>query len=284
MAQLSDVTSALAEELGQGSAYISAWFSTVHSFALLGISFLDIDPKAAELRAFEETDAFLKHINENFRRYSHDPGLIIRDIIEHIYIPYATEFRDGQQGVIEGITENQNTILTHYGLLKDLEDNLVHFIAIQPEETAAIVEAKLGPIAESLGDFLDDFAETILPGIQGALTVLEQRADWIEAANASAAEKIDNPLYALAMYGLMTPEEKSAFNRGTMLIAAAGENDELEALVPAFDTLSDALVSATEGYYFESLPVRQPRRAALAFEMPGIPPVGAIPGWYQGEN
>lgn len=257
MAQLSDVTSALAEELGQGSAYISAWFSTVHSFALLGVSFLDIDPRAAELRAFEETDSFLKHINENFRKYAHDPGLIIRDIIENIYIPYAIEFQDGQQDVIKSVGENRDTIWTHYSLLKDLEDNLVHFIEIQPEETAAIVEAKLGPIAESLGSFLDDFATNVLPRIDGALTVLNQRADWIEQANKSAAEKIDNPFYSIAMYELMSGNKQAAYNH-VMALMAGAESVQGEAITrPIVKEMSklftDLLVTGAEEH--QRLPI-----------------------------
>lgn len=283
MAQLSDVTSSLAEELGQGSAYISAWFSTVHSFALLGISFLDIDPRAAELRAFEETDAFLKHINENFRKYVHDPGLIIRDIIENIYIPYATEFKDGQQDVIKSVGENRDTIWTHYSLLKNLEDNLVHFIAIQPEETAAIVTRKLGPIAESLGSFLDDFAVNILPRIDSALSTLEQRADRIEAANKSAAEKIDDPFYSVAMYELMSGNQQAAYNHIIALMVQQAEDAEVQQVMhPALAEIDREVVSALIPATTASI------MPSLGYEQAGTPAPAVSPGerkddWFVGE-
>ena len=284
MSMLSDATSALAEELGQGSAYISAWFSTVHAFALLGTSFLDIEPEAAELQAFEETESFLKKINEKFRDYSHNPGRIVRDIIDELYIPHATQFKDSQQALIGTVADARDDIDNTFDLIKDANDALTHFIGIQPEETAAIVEEKLGPIRDGLDDFIYEYRVNVLPKIEGTLKILEDRADMIEERNAILATKVDDPLYTLAMYDLMTDSEKSKFNRGTMLIAAAGENEELEVTLPALDGVAGALIEATQSYFFEDLTVVQPVRPALSLEFPGIPSTTAFPSWYRGED
>jgi len=284
MSMLSDATSALAEELGQGSAYISAWFSTVHAFALLGTSFLDIEPEAAELQAFEETESFLKKINEKFRDYSHNPGQIVRDIIDELYIPHATQFKDAQQGLIDTVGQARDDINETFDLIEAANEALTHFIGIQPDETAAIVEKKLGPLRDSLDDFIYEYRVNVLPKIEGTITILENRASMIEERNAILAEKVDDPLYTLAMYDLMTPEEKSKFNRGTMLIAAAGENEELEVTLPALDGVAGALIAATQDYYFEDLTVVQPPRPALSLEFPSISPTNAFPSWYRGED
>ena len=284
MSMLSDATSALAEELGQGSAYISAWFSTVHAFALLGTSFLDIEPEAAELQAFEETESFLKKINEKFRDYSHNPGQIVRDIIDELYIPHATQFKDAQQALIGTVADARDDINETFDLIQNAHDTLEHFIGIQPEETAAIVEEKLGPIRDGLDDFIYEYRLNVLPKIEGTIKILEDRADMIEKRNAILATKVDDPLYTLAMYDLMTDAEKSTFNRGTMLIAAAGENEELEVTLPALDGVSGALVVATESYFFEDLTVVQTPRPALSLEFPSIPSTTAFPSWYRGED
>jgi len=269
--------------LGEGTGYIHAWVSVVHGLVLTSNALLGIEGKASELEAFEATESFLRNVSENFRRYAHDPGLIVRDIIETYYIPYAERIKDTQGELIESVATNRDHTLNLYSVMRDFEGSLTHFIAIQPIETAAIVEEKLGPLRDSLGGFLDNFQMNILPAIEESLSALERRADWIEAANASAAEKIDDPLYTLAMYVLMSPAEQSLFNRGTMLIAAAGESAEIVDTKPAFDVLSEAMVEATKDQYIEAPPVIQPPRPALSFEMPGSPSVGAIPGWYQGE-
>ena len=284
MSMLSNATSALAEELGQGSAYISAWFSTVHAFALLGTSFLDIEPEAAELQAFEETESFLKKINEKFRDYSHHPGQIVRDIIDELYIPHATQFKDSQQGLIDTVGQARTDIDNTFDLITAAQESLDHFIGIQPDETAAIVEKKLGPISEALGDLIYEYRLEVLPRIDGTLEILENRADMIEERNAILATKVDDPLYSLAMYDLMTDAEKSTFNRGTMLIAAAGEEEEFEATLPALDGVAGALVAATQSYFFEDLTVEQPARPALSLEFPSIPSTRAFPSWYRGED
>jgi len=284
MGQLSAAISGLAGELAEGTGYIHAWVSVVYGLVLTSNSLLGIDSKVSAVEALEKSEEFTRNVSENFRRYAHDPGLIVSDIIENYYVPYANRIKDGQLSLIESITTNRDTAVDLMADFTYLNDSLEHFIRIQPAETAAIVAEKLGPISDSLNNFVDGFNQIVLPGVNGLLAALETRADRIEAANASAAEKIDDPLYSLAMYDLMTPAEQKLFNRGTMLIAAAGENDEIEALAPALDMLSDAVTVATQRYYFESVPVVQPPRAALTFEMPGIPAVGAIPGWYQGED
>jgi len=245
---------------------------------------LDIEPEAAELQAFEETESFLKKINEKFRDYSHNPGQIVRDIIDELYIPHATQFKDAQQGLIDTVGQARDDINETFDLIEAANEALTHFIGIQPDETAAIVEEKLGPLRDSLGDFIYEYRVNVLPKIEGTITILENRAAMIEERNAILAEKVDDPLYTLAMYDLMTDSEKSKFNRGTMLIAAAGENEELEATLPALDGVAAAMIGATESYYFEDLTVEQRPRPALSLEFPSISPTNAFPSWYRGED
>ena len=283
MGMLSDVTSALAEELGQGSAYISAWFSTVHAFALLGTSFLDIEPEAAELQAFEDTDAFLKKINENFRKYAHDPGSIVRDIIDELYIPYATQFKDSQQALIDSLAQANNDIGDTFSLIKAAQDALDHFIGIQPEETAAIVEKKLGPISTALHDFIDDYNLYVRPVLEGSIAALEVRADIIEERNAILAEKVDDPLYTLGMYELMSSEKQELYNRAILLMAREAEDDEVnKIMLPALAEIEREVVSAiipvTAGLIMPS----------LGYEPAGAGPAAVEPGerkddWFVGE-
>ena len=187
MGQLSEAISGIAEELGEGTGYVHAWISVVHGMVLTSNALLGVPAQASVIESFEKSEEFLRNASENFRRYAHDPGLIVRDIIETYYVPYATRIRDTQASLIESITTNRDEAVTLMGTVTDFRDRVDHWIGIQPAATAAIVEEKFGPLSSGLTRFIDDFITIVRPAIDASITILETRADRIEAANAVAA-------------------------------------------------------------------------------------------------
>jgi len=284
MAQLADVTSDLAEALGEGSGYIHAYFGVIHSTAILEHAFLGTDPKLAQLEVFEDTNKALTKIDEKFREYVYSPGLLVRDIIEDFYLPRAENLRIAQQSTLDEIRGNRDRVAEVNRALHGLEGSLTHFIAIQPEEMQAIITERLGPFVESLSDMLYVMDTEIMPRINGIIDAMALREERQQTINTNVLDRIGDPYGLLAQGELLGVEEQEDLQNYILELAKRSEQRELVEQKEALDTLADAMVSATESYYFESLPVVQPRRAALAFEMPGVPPVGAIPGWYQGED
>jgi len=284
MAQLADVTSDLAEALGEGSGYIHAYFGVIHSLAIVEHSFLGTDPKLAELAVFEDTNKVLTKIDKKFNEYVYSPGLIVKDIIDDFYLPRAENIRIGQQDTLDSIRTNRDRAVEITTALHTLDDSLIHFIEIQPDEMKSIIDERLGPVSEALGSVLETIDVDILPKIDGIIEAVELREERQDTINKNVVDRLDDPYGLLASGELLGVEEQEDLQNYILELAKKSEQRELIEQKEALDALSQAMVSATEGYYFESVPVVQPPRAALAFEMPGIPPVGEIPGWYQGED
>jgi len=94
---------------------------------------------------------------------------------------------------------------------------------------------------------------------------------------------MDDPYAMLAQAELFDEPKRQALEDYIAKLNNEAESRNQQEAKAALDAASVAMVTATEHYFFEPSPVIQPARAALSFEMPGIPPAGAIPGWFVGD-
>lgn len=283
MGQLSDVTSALFEELGQGAAYGHAYFSVIHSMAMLQHSFTGTPMELAEAQAFEETSNYLQKVNDRFRDYSHNPGNFARDIIEEIYIPYSETIQDAQQAELEEIRANRDHLVDVNRSVKTLSGTLENFIAIQPEETAAIVEKRLGPVADALTEITDAIDIHVLPKINEIVEAIAQRTADQEAINRRIIETMEDPFALLSQYERYGFEEKAEFEAYIAEIVGYGNEEQYEGVGAAFQRIEEGLTAGIEATFTPPSPVAAKAIPATRYEPPGSPPSSLKPGWFQGE-
>jgi len=283
MAQLADVTSDLAEALGEGSGYIHAFFGVIHSTAILEHAFLGTDPKLAQLAVFEDTNKALTRIDEKFREYVYSPGLILRDIIEDFYLPRAENLRVAQQSTIGEIRENRDRVVEVNRALHGLEGSLTHFIAIQPAEMQAIITKRLGPFVESLSDMLYVMDTEIMPRIDGIIDAMALREERQQTINDNVLARISDPYQLLLQAEFMRPEDLADLEDYIAELEDRAEDREVaEILVPAIEEIEQqvvsALVPATEASLMPSLGY-EPAGAAT----PAISPGATKDDWFVGE-
>ena len=282
--RINNAISAMSEELGQGAAYIHAYFSVVHGLAMVGSSFTGFPVEAAELRAFEDTDKQLRRIHDRFREYAHDPSKIVTDIIEEIYIPYAEEISGYQRGTLAEI-ETSKAMISDFNIsLGKLDGALEHFIGIQPEAMNAIITERLGPFAELISGLHDDITITILPMLTGLSDAVEARDQYQEKINKEVLSKLADPYAMLAQSELYGEKDRQALEDYVAKLKNQADDRELDESIGGLDGVAGALVVATENYFFEDLTVVQPPRPALSLEFPHIPSTNAFPSWYRGED
>jgi len=283
MGELATVTSALAEELGEGSGYIHAAFSVVHGLALVENAFVGTDPKLAEMQAFEETSEGLARVSDKFREYAYNPGLIMSDIINDFYLPRAENIRIAQQDTLKSVRENRDNVVAVNTALHIFEGRLTHFIEVTPDELKEIVTERLQPIAEALGDALFVMDTEIMPRINGIIDALDLQAERQQTINDNILARISDPYQLLLQAEFMRDEDREALEEYIgELESRAADREQIEAKA-ALDAAAAAMIEATKDRYVEAAPVEQPRRTALSFETPGIPDTGAIPSWFVGE-
>ena len=283
MGQLSNAASALFEELGQGSAYGHAYFSVVHSLAMLQHSFSGTPMELAEAQAFEETSNYLSTVNDRFRRYSHNPGEFTRDIIEEIYIPYSQTIQDAQQEELAEIRENRDRVIAVNNSVKGLQSSLDHFIDVQPEEMQEIVDLRLIPISAALRSVTDVMDTAIIPKINAVIGALEQRTADQQAINERIISKLEDPYALLAQYEQYGFESKSEFEDYIAeIVGYAKDREDLQPLIDSFPLLDQAIAG------FETHLGEIPAVAGEVFESRGFPvnpetPETVKTDWFVGE-
>lgn len=193
-APFQNAISALAEQLGQGTGYLHAWFSVAHGMSMVGTSLLNLEPEIGEIRAMEQTVDFMEDLDEKLRAYQHDPGLILRDIVERIYIPQADEIRDTQVGTIDSIQEARDHLLNVDTSLGNLDDSIEQLIDATLPEFREDMEDNFAGIRDTIDTFKEWIEGTLLPSIDVTVQILEERAYLLEQANEVARAKMANPI------------------------------------------------------------------------------------------
>lgn len=278
-----DAISALAEQLGQGSGYIHAWLSVGHGLSMVGTSLLNIDPQIGEIRAMEKSQTFMAKLDQKFKAYAHDPGLIAGDIVEDFYIPYATEIRDTQNATIESIKDGRDYMLELDESLKKLDGAFQSVIDHTLPEFRRQMAENLTGIRAVFKQYSDWIEESVLPGLDVSLRSLEVRAEVLERSNAIARAKLDNPIEIFM--------HTEFLDEGTQLATWRYLADKIEGLeydvadhqmIPALETVDRGIVSAL-------VPASQtPGMPSLGYEPAGVVPVAMTAGmrkhdWFVGE-
>jgi len=282
MSQLSDVVSALAEELGQGTGYIHAYFSVIHGTALTINAFTGADPELGELAAFEHTNTLLTDINKNFRKYAHDPGSIVTDIIDYMIDHQGGELRDAQTATIDAIRDNYNRVKAVNDALHDFQGRIEHFISIQPEEMQKIVSERLQPIVDTLSDALYVMDTQIMPKIDSIIDALELQSERQERINENILSRLDDPYGLLAQAELFGEDDRRALQD---YIAELNKRSLAEETAESGPLASQFVHGVLEGLK-RSVPPGEP--PILSFEPPRIPLLPGEPSarqkdWFVGE-
>ena len=284
MAQLAEVSSALAEELGEGSAYFHAYFSVIHGLAMVENAIIGTDPKLAEMQAFEATNKALININDRFWRYAENPGEAVTDIIEEFYLPRAENLRIAQQDQMDSIRDNRDRVVEINTALHEFDNRLTHFIEIQPDELQEIISDRLQPISDALGDALWVMDTEIMPKINAIVDALALQTERQQTVNDNILARLNSP-YGLLAYGeLLGVEEQVSLEDYIQELNRRADERELDESAPGLDYVVEGLIGATGDYFQEGLAVPQPRREALALELPGIPSTTDFPSWFRGEG
>jgi len=282
-AQIMDVTSQLAAELGKGTEYLHAYFAVIHGIAIVENSFTGVDPRLAEMQAFEDTSKGLQKIDDKFWSYAENPSLIVSDMIEDFYLPRGNNIRVAQQDVINSARDSRDKIVGINLALHDFEGRLTHFMEMTPEDLREIIDKRLQPIADALADGLYVMDTEVMPKLDGVIDALALREERQQEMNDNILARIDDPYRLLLQAEFMRPEDLIDLEDYIAELEARATERELLELMPGIDAATDTMIEATADMFQEAAPVAQPQRTALSFEMPSVPVAGTLPSWYQGE-
>ena len=243
MGDFAQAVAALADELGEGSGYILAYFQLQNAIAHSTGALLGMPAQATELESYTKIAEFTKKIDDRFRRYAYDPGLIYSDFLEEVVIPSSETMKDAQQGLVSEVRENHNRNVELNSAVVNIQTAVEDFIEAMPPEIAAQIEERWKPIRDWMDSNYNKFAEELLRITGDIATALELRQQRVEEANAYAMEKLDDPLAMLLAYEYKNEVEQASMREYMLLLTGGGVSDVLKEADPVFRFAKDETMS-----------------------------------------
>lgn len=188
MSTWSQAVAALAADLGEGSAYILAGTSAVRGIVHGYHSVLGLPPESAEMRFYDGAQKFAKRVDDRFRRYAYDPGLIYVDLMNEWLIPEAEHARDANEQQTNEIRENYNRSVEIETGLKEMQTGVNDLIEWMPAEIEAQFNRRWEPINEWLNESFEWIDKEIMARFEKTVLILEERMRWQQKVNQAAFE------------------------------------------------------------------------------------------------
>ncbi len=280
--EYSEAISSLAWELGEGTGYLHAYFAAQRTIVYSSAALVGVDPKMAELEAYEQSSEFFRKIDDRFKRYAFNPGLIITDFIEEVLIPAAETLRDAQQGLVSDVRENYNRGVQTEQELKNIKGAVNTFIEAMPDEIAFQLLKRWKPIDDKLNKWIDFIDDELMPKIDGIISAAEERAAYQDQANAYAQKKLDDPLNSMINYELANEEQQRFLREHNLLMTGASLSEKEKA--------ARGIVKEVDNTIFTSilnLSRSLPGPLVLRFEPAGVSSLPRGPAskenWFIGE-
>jgi len=239
MGDFAQAVAGLADELGEGSGYILAYFQLNYAIAFNTGALIGMSPETSELTAYAEVADFTRKVDGNFRRYAYDPGLIYKDFLEYVVIPSAQRQADAQGALVNEVRQNYERNVEMDMAITNMETAVDDFIEAMPPEIAEQIEARWAPIRTWMEDNYHFLVDEVLEITKGIKEALELRQKQVEEANAYAMEQIDDPLAMLLKYEYRNEVEQASMREYMLLLTGQGAGDVLKEVDPLFQFARD---------------------------------------------
>ena len=243
MGDFAQAVAALADELGEGSGYILAYFQLNYAIAFNTGALIGMSPETSELTAYSEVADFTKRVDNNFRRYAYDPGLIYKDFLEYVVIPSAQRQADAQGALVNEVRQNYERNVEMDTAITNMETAVDDFIEAMPPEIAAQIEKRWIPIRTWMEENYHYLVDEVLEITKGIKEALELRQKQVEEANAYAMEQIDDPLAMLMKYELLEKQDKDSMSDYMLKLTGEGAVNVLKEADPVFRFAKDETMS-----------------------------------------
>ena len=202
-----DAVSQLSAELGEGSAYLHAYFASLRGIMHGANAVLGGDPLQVEIEWYTKTSAFFEKANDDFNKYARDPGRLLYDFIDEVLIPAAQESQDVSQAQLDEIRNNRDRLTELTEGEKELRTSLDTFIELQPDVIEDQIRERWDPINEWLIEFEDVFIAELVSKINGIVDALEWQYQQQLKINQAAAKNEADAKRRADIILSMTPED-----------------------------------------------------------------------------
>ena len=221
-----DAVSQLSSELGEGSAYLHAYFASLRGIMHGTNAVIGGDPLQAEIEWYTRTSEFFERANDRFARYARDPGRLFYDFLNEVLIPAAEEQRVVNQAELDEIRENRDRLIEFDDGLTELRVSIDTFIELQPDVIEAQIRERWDPINEWWVEVENVFLKELMRIVNGVFDAVEERHEQQLKINAVVAAKANNPGQLAGNIIEMTAEEMARAGGAFDLMIGVSQDDE----------------------------------------------------------
>jgi len=190
MLAFSEAVSQLCSELGEGSAYLHAYFASLRGIKMGSAAILGLPLEAAEASWYNDTTEFLEKANFHFRLYAKDPGRLYYDFVDWQLRNAYDTYRDASQVQVDEIRNNHERVTEVDNGLIQVTENLEMFIANMPAEVEAAFREQIGPFQDELNRIAETFHTQFMPMLNEIVAAFEEHYQYQTLLNDKAQENM----------------------------------------------------------------------------------------------
>lgn len=230
---LADAVSQLASELGEGSAYLHAYFASLRGIMHGTNAILGGDPLQVEIEWYGRCSSFFERANDRFARYARDPGRLLYDFIDEVLIPAAEEAKDVSQAELDEIRNNRDRLVEVDEGQKELQLSIDTFIELQPNAIEEQIRERWDPINEAWTEINDVFFSEMMRIVNGVYDAVEWNHQQQLAINAAAEKNAASGRHIADMMTQMEDDERNILGGMYDDFLDAGTQEERDAFARA---------------------------------------------------
>lgn len=204
-----DAVSQLSSELGEGSAYLHAYFASLRGIMHGSNAILGGDPLQVEIEWYGRTADFFEKANDRFARYARDPGRLLYDFLNEVLIPAAEEQRDVSQAEMDEIRNNRDRLVEIDEGQKLLQDSINDFMDLQPNAIAEQINRVWEPINEKWTEINEVVFGEMMNLINGVVDAVEWHYQAQLAINDAAEKNAASGKHLADMMMTMEDDERN---------------------------------------------------------------------------
>jgi hypothetical protein len=225
--------SQMAADLGEGTGFLHALMESARGTYIGTAAIIGLPPATAEIEWYNDTAAFTKRIDDRFRDYAKDPGLIYYDFVNEVLLPRATELTEVQQSQLDEIRESRDRLLEFEGGLKLLEKSVDDFVVLLPAEIEAQFERRWDDVRPYIDDTVTLLQDEIIPRFEETVAAFEEHQEMQRKFNAKVLAELNKASSVWANYLSVDEEDKALATAGFAEILTGGESSKAALPDPA---------------------------------------------------
>jgi hypothetical protein len=223
---LTRAVSVMAADLGEGTGFIHALMESARGTYVGTAAIIGLPVSTAEIEWYNDAAKFTKKIDDKFRDYAKDPGLIYYDFVNEVLLPRAEELTTVQQAELDEIRESRDRLVQFEGGLELVRQSVDDFVVLMPAAIEAQFERRWDDVRPYIDDAIEVLTVEIIPRFEATVAAFEEHQEMQRKFNDKVLADLNQASSVWANYLAVDEEDQALATAGFAEIITDGESSE----------------------------------------------------------